>query len=44
MMRLHQFRRALAPLAILGSCAAAALSAGAAARAAADVVVPGTKA
>jgi sugar lactone lactonase YvrE len=42
MMRLHRFRRALAPLAIVGSCAVAILSAGAPARAAANVVVPGT--
>jgi sugar lactone lactonase YvrE len=42
MMRLHRFRRALAPLAIVGSCAIAILSAGAPARAASNVVVPGT--
>jgi sugar lactone lactonase YvrE len=41
MMRLHRFRGALAPLAIVGSCAVAVLGAGAPARAAADVVVPG---
>jgi sugar lactone lactonase YvrE len=40
MMRLHQFCCALAPLAILGSCAVAALVAAAPVRAA-DVVVPG---
>ncbi len=41
MMHLHQFCRALAPLAIIGSCAVAALGAAGPARAA-DVVVPGT--
>jgi sugar lactone lactonase YvrE len=40
-MRLSQFCRALAPLAIAGSCAVAAIIAGTAARAA-DVVVPGS--
>ncbi len=40
-MRLSQFCRALAPLAIAGSCAIAAIIAGTAARAA-DVVVPGS--
>jgi sugar lactone lactonase YvrE len=41
MRRIHQFRRALAPLAFAGSCAIVVAAAGAA-RAAADVVVPGS--
>jgi sugar lactone lactonase YvrE len=41
MIRLRQFRRALVPLAVAGSCAIA-IAAGGAARAAADVVVPGS--
>jgi sugar lactone lactonase YvrE len=41
MMRLRQFRRALARLAVVGSCATAALGAGTPAHAG-DVVVPGT--
>jgi len=42
MTRLHRLRGALAPLAIVSSCAVAILGAAGPARAAADVVVPGT--